>query len=56
MKNNKMIHTGEKPYACDTWYKLFTLSSNFIAHKRLHTGEKPHSCDVCEKKSLLVVP
>ena len=43
------IHTGEKPYACETSKKDFSNNGNLTKHKRIHTGEKPYECEICKK-------
>lgn len=42
----KNIHFGLKKYKCDGFNcnKVFSNSSNLIAHKRIHTGDKPFVC------------
>ncbi|KAL1882732.1 hypothetical protein VTK73DRAFT_1252 [Phialemonium thermophilum] len=49
LKQHLLIHTNEKPLACD-WPgcgKTFRQQSALTMHKRVHTGEKPLSCDIC---------
>nr|CAD7449918.1 unnamed protein product [Timema bartmani] len=43
----KMIHTGEKPFACTFCDSRFKQNSDLKAHIRTHTGEKPYACTVC---------
>lgn len=42
----KNVHYGVKKYKCDSFNcnKVFSNSSNLIAHKRIHSGEKPFVC------------
>ena len=41
-KHSSKIHTGAKPYECNTCCKDFSQISNFKRHVKIHTGEKPY--------------
>ncbi|XP_061574059.1 Krueppel homolog 1-like [Cololabis saira] len=43
------IHTGERPYLCNTFNKPFTKSSALKSHIITHMGEKPYIFKTCGK-------
>ncbi|XP_058826412.1 zinc finger protein 391-like [Topomyia yanbarensis] len=46
----KTVHIGVKRHRCQDCGKIFSNSSNLIAHRRVHSGDRPYSCEECEAK------
>ena len=40
-----VVHTNNRPYACDECDLKFKSSTNLKAHQTMHTGEKRFSCE-----------
>ena len=48
LKDQKRIHSGEKPYQCTYCDYSCADSGHLKTHERKHTDTKPHRCTQCE--------
>ena len=49
MKEHERTHTGEKPFRCSKYDKIFKITGHLKEHERTHTGEEPFNCTKCDK-------
>ena len=49
LARHKIIHKGDKQFACDFCKKTFSQSSILEQHRIIHTGLLPYKCDLCKK-------
>ncbi|KAK6173640.1 hypothetical protein SNE40_017054 [Patella caerulea] len=49
LRDHAMIHSGDKPYACDECGSKFVRKRDLDIHVRIHTGELPFKCPKCSK-------
>ena len=47
--HRRVVHSGEKPFACKACPKTFSSQSNLGCHERIHSGERKYICDLCSQ-------
>ena len=47
LETHKMIHSGIKPFKCDTCSSSFSRIGSLKTHKLIHSGLRPFKCDLC---------
>ena len=50
LKTHAIIHSGVKPFECETCNKTYIDARSLKAHEIIHTGVKPFECETCHKR------
>ena len=51
LTNHKVIHTGERPFACDSCSSTFVSKFSLSRHKKVaHTIAPTHECKICKRR------
>ena len=49
MKSHQLIHSGQRPYACEVCKKKFIRKDDMYGHQVIHSGQRPYAYEVCNK-------
>ena len=49
MKRHELIHSGQRPYACNVCKKTFSVKSDMKIHQLIHSEQRPYARNVCKK-------
>jgi hypothetical protein len=49
LRSHYRIHSGERPFCCDSCPSSFARNHDLKRHQRIHSGHKPFTCQTCRK-------
>uniref|UniRef100_A0A4W5JU81 C2H2-type domain-containing protein n=1 Tax=Hucho hucho TaxID=62062 RepID=A0A4W5JU81_9TELE len=50
LKKHQLLHTEERPFACEHCDRRYRSAYDLKVHVRSHSGERRHMCTICEKR------